>query len=144
MTADGAVAILENLEAERINLALLNVATATAHRARLKPLAISGPNRLKSFPSIPTLDEAGFSGIGTSNWQGLLASQEASQDCVARLHRIAVEAMTDAETRRRFLDIDARVSLSPSPAQFQAEVDCEAAQWDRYIVEINRTRLLAK
>jgi len=144
MTADGALAILENLEAERIDLALLNVATATANAGRLKPLAISGPDRLKSFPSVPTLDEAGFSGIGTSNWQGLLASREATQDFVARLYRAAVEAMDDPETRRRFVDIDARVSLSPSPGHFEAEVNSEAVQWERYAAEINSTRRLSR
>jgi tripartite-type tricarboxylate transporter receptor subunit TctC len=142
-TADGALAILEDLEAESTDLALLNVATATANASRLKALAISGPNRLKSFPNVPTLHEAGFSGIGTSNWQGLLASQNAPQACVARLYRAAVEAMDDPETRQRFVGIDARVSLSTSPAHFAAEVDAEAAQWERYVLEINRTRLFS-
>lgn len=142
MTADGALAILDNLEAERIDLALLNVATASANAARLKPLAISGPNRLKKFPHVPTLSEAGFSDVGTSNWQGLLAARDASQDRVTQLHGAVVEVMNDAKTRLRFGNIDARVSTSPSPAHFQAEIDAEAARWERYAPEINRTRLL--
>lgn len=144
MTADGALAILEDLEAQRTDLALLNVATATANAARLKALAISGPNRLKAFPNVPTLEEAGFPGIGTSNWQGLLVSQNASKFRVARLYDVAVKAMDDTEIRQRFLDIDALVSLSQSPSHFKAEVDGEAAQWERYVVEINRTFLLSR
>lgn len=144
MTADGALAILENLEAERIDLALLNVATATANAARLKPLAVSAPGRLKTFPDTPTLDEAGFSGIGTSNWQGLIAARSASRDRIAVLHDAVATVMNDPGARQRFTEIDARVSISPSPADFETEIEAEAAQWERYVFEINRTRLLSK
>jgi tripartite-type tricarboxylate transporter receptor subunit TctC len=144
MTSDGALAILDNLEAERIDLALLNVATATANAARLKPLAISGPNRLKNFPDVPTLTEAGFSDIGTINWQGLLASRDASQACLARIYDAVAEVMNDPQTRQRFVEIDAGVSISPSPASFEAEIEAEAARWERYAPEIKRTRLLSR
>jgi len=142
MTADGALAILENLETQRIDLAMLNVATATANAARLKPLAISGPNRLTNFPAVPTLEEAGFPGIGTSNWQGLLASRDASRDCIARLHGGVADVMNDAETRQRFIDIDARLSISPSPAHFGEEIRFEAAQWQEYAEAIVETPLI--
>jgi tripartite-type tricarboxylate transporter receptor subunit TctC len=142
MTANGALAILENLETQRIDLAMLNVATATANAARLKPLAISGPNRLTNFPAVPTLEEAGFPGIGTSNWQGLLASRDASRDCIARLHGGVAEVMNDAETRQRYIDIDARLSISPSPAQFGEEIRFEAAQWQEYAEAIVETPLI--
>ena len=143
MTTDGALGILGDLEAGRIDLAMLNVATATANAARLKPLAICGPNRLKNFPDVPTLDDLEFAGIGTSNWQGLLAARSASQECISKLHKATVEAMNDADTKQRFANIDARVALSASPGQFQAEIDAEAAQWEEYVADIIETPLLA-
>lgn len=142
MTANGALAILENLEARRIDLAMLNVATATANAARLKPLAISGPNRLTNFPAVPTLEEAGFPGIGTSNWQGLLASRNASADCIAGLYGAVAKVMSDTETRRRFADIDARLSISPSPANFADEIEFETRRWQEYAEAIMETPLI--
>jgi tripartite-type tricarboxylate transporter receptor subunit TctC len=142
MTANGALAILENLEAQRIDLAMLNVATATANAARLKPLAISGRSRLANFPAVSTLEEAGFPGIGTSNWQGLLASRDASPDCIGWLYGAVAEVMNDAETRRRLVDIDARLSISPSPEHFVNEIEFEAAQWQKYAKAIVETPLI--
>jgi tripartite-type tricarboxylate transporter receptor subunit TctC len=144
MTAEGAVGILENLEAERIDFALLNVATATAYAARLNPLAISGPHRLKDFPGVATLSECGFAGIGTSNWQGLLASRQAMKDRVALLYGAVVDVMTNAETAKNFADIGARVSVSSSPQQFEAEIKAEATQWVQYAGRIAETPLLER
>ena len=144
LTTDGALGILADLAAERTDLAMLNVATATANAARLKPLAISGADRLKNFPDVPTLDEAGFTGIGTSNWQGLLASRRATPETLAALYSAAAEAMSDPETMRRFAEIDARVATSASPEQFEREIEAEAAQWERYRDAIIHTPLLQR
>jgi tripartite-type tricarboxylate transporter receptor subunit TctC len=144
LTADGALAILADLEAERTDLAMLNVATATTNAARLKPLAISGSSRLKSFPGVPTLAEAGYAGIGTSNWQALLASRSAAEDRVAAVHGAVVEAMSGAESAERFAAVGATVSLSPSPGQLEVEIEAEAAEWEKYAPAIAGTKLLAR
>jgi tripartite-type tricarboxylate transporter receptor subunit TctC len=142
-TVNGALGILQDLEAELTDLAMLNVATATANTGRLKPLAISGPNRLKNFPGVPTLAECGLAGIGTSNWQALLASRQASPEIVRTLHKAAVEAMEDCQTMQHFAAIDARVSLSESPEQFEVQIKAEAEQWQEYAGAIVETPLLA-
>jgi tripartite-type tricarboxylate transporter receptor subunit TctC len=144
VTTDGALGILADLAAGRTDLAMLNVATATANAARLKPLAISGPERLSDFPGVPTLEEAGFAGIGTSNWQGLLASRRATPETVAALCRAAVEAMRDPETTARFAEIGARVATSGSARQFAREIAAEAALWEQYRDAISRTPLLPR
>lgn len=142
MTADGALAILDNLAAERMDLAILNVATCTANATRLKPLAVTGPERLGNFPRVPTLDELGYAGIGTSNWQGLIASRRASPDRIAALYAAAVAAMDGEGTRRRFAEIDARVSVSASPEEFEAKIRTERVIWQRYAEAIMGTPLL--
>jgi len=144
MTTDGALGILADLEAERIDLAILNVATATANAARLKALAISGPDRLAQFPDTPTLAEAGFRGIGTSNWQGLIASRRVAEECMTAFHRSVVVAMDDPETRERFTTIGARVVTSVSPAEFEAEIKVEAVEWEKYMATIRETSLLPR
>ena len=144
LTTDGAMGILADLVAGRTDLAMLNVATATANAARLKPLAISGPDRLSNVPDVPTLDEDGFAGVGTSNWQGLLASRRATPETVAALYGAAVEAMRDPGTMRRFAEIDARVATSASPEQFEREIKAEAAQWEEYRDAILHTPLLQR
>lgn len=78
----------------------------TSHKAnldsgRVRALAISGPGRLPSLPSVPTLDEAGFPGIkGTFNG-GAWAPAGTPRDIVDRLNAEfrAILAMPDVKDK---------------------------------------------
>lgn len=127
--ANGALEILRDLRNASIDIAMLNVATATANRGAYKPLAVTGATRLANFPDVPTLEEAGFAGIGTSNWQGLFASGAADDATVAALHGSVVAAFAGEGAERAFAAVDARVAVSPSPQDFARELDAEMARW---------------
>jgi hypothetical protein len=50
--------------------------------------------------------------------------------------------MDDPEAREPFADIGARVAMSGSPAEFEAEIKAEAVEWQRYAATIRETPLL--
>lgn len=129
VTASGAIRILHELRAGNCDLAMLNVATATANRGQFKPLAVTGSSRLKNFPDVPTLAEAGFPAIGTSNWQGMFASGEASGRIRKSVFDAVVSVMNEPEVREAFAEIDARAVTSSSPDEFTREIKLEMRVW---------------
>ena len=58
---------------------LLNVATASANIGKFKALAVTSARRLANFPDAPSMDELGFQGIASVNWQGLFAARSLKQ-----------------------------------------------------------------
>lgn len=133
---NGATGILTDLLAGRCNIAFLNVATATANIGKFKPLAVTGERRLANFPEVPTMAEAGYAGIGTSNWQGLFASRHAPADVVTLLHRAALQAMSTPEARAAFDKVNAAITTSTTPAGFAAEIAAERATWQKVLPEV--------
>ncbi len=136
LATSGAVGILQELQAGNSDLAMLNVATANANKGKYKPLAVTGPDRLKNFPQVPTMAEAGFPGIGTSNWQGLFASRRASKDVTMGLYDVVVQVMDLPEMRGAFSDIDARAVTSSSPEDFAREIESEMREWKNTLAAI--------
>jgi tripartite-type tricarboxylate transporter receptor subunit TctC len=135
-SANGAVAILNDLTEGKIDLAMLNVATATANVGKYKPLAVTSATRLPNFPDVPTMAEAGFPQIGTANWQGLFAARGASADIIGALHKAAVAAMNAARTREEIAKVNAAVVTSESPEQLAAEIRAEMATWQKLVPEV--------
>ena len=135
-TADGANAILADLVDGKIDVAFLNVATASANLGKYKALAVTGPRRLANFPGVPTMAESGFAGIGTGNWQGLFVPRETPPEIVALLHKAAVAAMSSPESRQAFDQVNAAISTSASPETFAAEIAAEMRKWETIIPDV--------
>ncbi len=133
---NGAIGVLSDLVAGKSNIALLNVATATANVGKFKPLAVTGTRRLANFPDVPTMTEAGYAGIGTSNWQGLFVSRHTPDDIVRLLHEAAVKAMNSPEAKVAFDKVNATVITSATPNKFASEIKDEMATWQKLRPEV--------
>jgi tripartite-type tricarboxylate transporter receptor subunit TctC len=134
--ANGANGILSALIAGRIDMALLNVATATANKGKFKPLAVSGTRRLTGFPDLPTMAEAGLNGIGVIQWQGLFASCRLRPELLERLYDSVARAMNTQASRSAMEAVDAAAVTSTSPAAFRAEIKAEMARWESMKAQI--------
>jgi tripartite-type tricarboxylate transporter receptor subunit TctC len=135
-SANGAIAILNDLIDGKIDMAMLNVATASANQGKYKPLAVTSPGRLPNFPSVATMTEAGFPNIGTGNWQGLFASSGTPPEIIQTLHQAAVDAMTSLKGREEIAKVNAAVTTSESPDKLAAEIKGEMATWERLAPEV--------
>jgi tripartite-type tricarboxylate transporter receptor subunit TctC len=133
---NGAIGILADLVDGKIDMAILNVATASANVDTYKALAVTGPQRLTNFPGVPTMAESGFAGIGTGNWQGLFVPRGTPAEIVGLLHTAAVKAMNAPESRQAFDKVNAAIATSPSPDTFVAEISAEMLKWEKLIPEI--------
>ena len=133
---NGANGVLADLLAGKSNIAFLNVATATANIGKFKPLAVTGTRRLPNFPDAPTLAEAGYPGIGTSNWQGLFVPRQTPAEIVQFLHQAAVKAMNTPEAKAAFDKVNATVRTSETPEAFASEIKTEMATWQQLLPEV--------
>jgi len=137
----GALGLLDALVADEVDLLFLNVRTAGMGIAAgtIRPLAVTGLRRLDRWPDVPTMAESGFPGIGTTHWHGLFASSGVDADTRRALHRTAVETLHAPDVRQAFRDAGARLTPSPSPEAFAAEVRAEMAEWRTVRAEIGLT-----
>ena len=133
---NGAAAILNALLEGKINLALLNVATASANVGKYKALAVTANHRLANFPGTPTMSEIGFSGIASVNWQGLFAARGVAADVVSALHAAVAKAMATAEAKAAFAKVNADVAVSASPSAFADEIKAEMIKWEKAKPEV--------
>lgn len=110
---------------------LLNSALATlphVRSGRLKLLAVSSAQRVKSLPETPTIVESGIPDFVTGSWQGMLAAAAAPTDTVARLNREVVRILSQAEIRGKLEAWSADVVANTSE-QAHGFVVSEQARW---------------
>ncbi|MEN0074053.1 MAG: tripartite tricarboxylate transporter substrate binding protein [Paracraurococcus sp.] len=94
----------------------------------LRALAIGGKARDPLLPEVPTMAEIGLPSVMTDNWHGLLAPAGTPPEALARLHRAATAALTDAEVLRLLREQGA-VPAGNQPAEFAAFLGEERARW---------------
>jgi tripartite-type tricarboxylate transporter receptor subunit TctC len=133
---NGAAAILNALLEGKVNFALLNVATASANVGKYKALAVTAPRRLANFPDVPTMDELGFSGIASVNWQGLFAARGISPGDIQALHAAVGKAMATPEAKDAFAKVNAGIAVSISPRTFADEIKAEMVRWEKAKPEV--------
>jgi tripartite-type tricarboxylate transporter receptor subunit TctC len=89
--------------------------------------------RLPELPDVPTLAEQGYAGIGTNAWQGLFAPAATPKAVVDKLYA-AVTAVL-AREKAGLADKMMAVEVSPSPAEFTAQVRRETQAWGDFVRE---------
>ena len=81
---------------------------------KIKAVAVTAKTRLSSAPDIPTVDEAGVTGLYVAVWHGIWAPKSTPSDIVSKLNAAFVGALADKALRRRFADLGQEV---PRPEQ---------------------------
>ena len=103
---------------------------------KLRALAVTGVQRSKLMPELPTIAEGGLPGYAASGWYGFVAPAAVPKDIVARLS-------TDIMRILRMPDVVERLSgQGAEPAggtaeQFGAFIRTEIDQWTRLVKSVN-------
>jgi tripartite-type tricarboxylate transporter receptor subunit TctC len=116
----------------------LDLASAGQHikAGKLRALAVSSPQRLKEWPELPTVAEAGLPGYEAWAWQGLSVPAATPRDIVQRLNQAYQKAASDSGNRQRVADQGGEILFS-SPQEMAAYVNAEALRWSTLIREAN-------
>jgi tripartite-type tricarboxylate transporter receptor subunit TctC len=122
-----------------IHLTESNVASniGAVRAGQIKAYAVTAENRLADLPNVPTMAEAGYPGFGSLNWNGIFAPAGTSKVIVAKLHAEIVGAMKELDAEGALAKRAIPVSLSASPAEFDAYVIAESQRWTKIIRDNN-------
>ncbi len=107
---------------------------------QVKAFAVTAEQRLTDLPNVPTMAEAGFPGMGSLNWNGIFAPAATRKAVITRLHADIVSAMQELHNEGALAKRAIPVSLSASPAEFDAYVRSESERW-RKIIRDNKVSI---
>lgn len=99
---------------------------------RIKLLATSGRNRLKSAPDIQTIAEQGVNNFEAVVWWGILAPAGTPDDIVQKINQALAKSLADPEVEKRLAVIDGEVRLS-SPEEFDLFLKDEIKKWGKVL-----------
>jgi tripartite-type tricarboxylate transporter receptor subunit TctC len=102
---------------------------------RLRPLAVTSPARLASFPNVPTVAESGYPGFEAATWSGLVAPAGTPKAVIDKLNAAANKALaSDAALKKQLAD-EGSTALGGTPAQFATFLKAEHAKWGTAVRE---------
>lgn len=133
-----APAVLDTVSGQ-IQMTFSNVVTSGAHikSGRLRGLAITGPQRGKVFPDMPTVSEAGVPGFELANSYAFFAPAGAPRGVIREINAIVSQGMNSPETVR-MLAADGSEALPPAtPEAFKARFDREYAELEKVVRAAN-------
>ena len=138
----GAAQMLPALISGEDQLAFINLASTNEQikAGKLKALATTMPTRLPELPSVPTMAEQGFPGIGTNAWQALFAPAATPKPVVDKLYTAVVTILSKPEMKDMLAKQLMTVAVSPSPQAFTEEVKGETASWAE-VVRVNQVKI---
>jgi tripartite-type tricarboxylate transporter receptor subunit TctC len=134
----GAAGMLNDLVVGDAQVAELNAATSAAmiKASKLLPIAVVAEQRLKDYPDVPTLAEAGFPGVGTLHWQSMLAPAATPKPVIDTLFKAIVEASKQPGLKEAFDKQLVSIKVSDSPDEAKTWLKGELDAWRKITSEV--------
>jgi tripartite-type tricarboxylate transporter receptor subunit TctC len=108
---------------------------ANLEGGRLRALAVTSNERLKTLPQVPTVAEQGVPGFNFYFWLGLFAPVGTPNEAVQKLSTALNRVLSNPQLRER-LQQDGTEALAMSPAEFRTFFQKEVAQTDSLIKDL--------
>ena len=105
---------------------------------RLRPLAVSGPERVASMPGVPTISESGMPGFNVVSWWGLVAPAATPPEVVRKLSDALIRTLETAEVRTRLAGQEVEPFPLAAPA-LGALIRKETPMWSDLVRETKLT-----
>lgn len=123
-----------DLLAGNIQFMFGSIITSQGHiRARrLQALAVSGPQRIRALPEVPTVAEAGVRGFAVTQWYAFLAPAGTPRSIVAFLSKETNKALHQPEVSGR-IAAEGSEAVGVTPQQLAAHMKAEGAKWAKVI-----------
>jgi tripartite-type tricarboxylate transporter receptor subunit TctC len=113
-----------------VDLSFANIPAIHSHvkSGRLRPIANLGPRRSDQLPEVPTMKEAGVSGVEVVVWYGVLAPAKTPRDIINTLSGAIIKATRAPDIKQRLLDQGAE-PLGNTPEEFSKLLREEVEKW---------------
>ncbi|KQP21979.1 tripartite tricarboxylate transporter substrate binding protein [Pseudorhodoferax sp. Leaf267] len=95
---------------------------------KLRALAVSGTERSKRLPNVPTVAEAAVPGYEAYEWHGLLLPAGVPAATADALHKAVAAVLAEDEVKQRFVDMGTQ-PVGSTPAEFAAFLKKEDTKW---------------
>jgi tripartite-type tricarboxylate transporter receptor subunit TctC len=124
-----ALAIVD-LTAGRVHLMFDNINSVGPHvkAGKVRGLAVTSPQRVRAFPELPTLVEAGVEEFNVVAWAGIIVPSGVPRSIVARLNKEANAALTTPAVVEK-LNMQGLEVVGGSSGEFASHIRKEAARW---------------
>lgn len=103
---------------------------------KLRPIAVTGSQRVSGFPNVPTIAESGQKGFDMVSWQALFVPANTPQPIVDRLHAEVMKVLALPDVQARFKGFGMEPS-SMTPVQLAAYQKVEVEKWAKVIKAAN-------
>jgi len=101
---------------------------------RLKPIAVTGKQRMAALPDVPTVAESGYPGFQAQTWYGVFAPGGTPAAVVTQINDAVTKAVAKPAVQKAFKK-QSLVLGHTTPAEFKAFVHSESDKWGRLIME---------
>jgi tripartite-type tricarboxylate transporter receptor subunit TctC len=105
---------------------------------KVRALAVTGPQRSKQLPDVPTMEEAGFKGFIVEPWWGVLAPTKTPRPVIERLNAAFNAAIEKPKVRQRLEEVGLRVIGGP-PQRLGDQIRTETEKWAQ-VIKANNIR----
>ena len=122
-----------------LSFSTISATIALINAGKLRAIAATGPERSKTLPDVPTLDESGLKGFNSDTWVGLFAPAKTPEPIVKRLYEAARVALADPEVREK-LTAGGNNIVGNNTAEFTAFLAAETQKWGE-VVRIANVKL---
>jgi len=99
---------------------------------RLRPIAITGPQRSPLLPDVPTVAESGYAGFDVQSWFGLALPQGTPQPIVDKLNAELNKALALPDVKKRLGELGA-TPAGGTPADMRGFIDAELKRWNAVV-----------
>jgi len=139
----GEAPMLQDLVGGQLQMAFASLQSARPYieSGKLKPLAVTGTQRMEALPKVSTMSEQGVKDevFQVTGWLGMSAPAETPPEVVARLGKEVQAVLALPEVRERIQQMGF-LPVGSSPEQFAAQFKKDALVWER-VVKVSGAKL---
>jgi tripartite-type tricarboxylate transporter receptor subunit TctC len=133
----GSAPALNDLLGGHVQIYFSSLPPAVGMRAegKVRALAVTGPERSRVFPDLPTVAEAALPGYEAVLHYGIVAPAGTPRPIVDKLNAALRAALASEETKTILVSTGAD-AMPSTPEEYAADIDREETRWSRIVREI--------
>src|SRR5262245_19630811 len=108
------------------------VAVGQAENRSVKMLAVASKHRLKLLPEVPTMEEAGVSGVTQTQWLGVFGPHGLGEPVRQEIRAALVDIIADADTQTKLRNIGFE-PVGTDYVTFDAFFRAEVKRWAEFV-----------
>ena len=136
--APAVIAVISN--ESQLLLTLYSSLVSPIETGKLKPIGVTGSQRIPQLPNVPTLAESGLDGYENEFWIGIFAPAKTPAATVQALNREIVRIINLPDVKQRFTSTGYEV-VGSTPEQFAERVRRDTEKYRKIILETGMQQL---